>query len=116
MSRTNKLSDTIESEGDEIKRVLIVEDEKLIALALKSLVESLGYSVVEILGSGEEAIEFLKTNSVEIVLMDINLGSAMDGITAAEIIHATYGLPFIFISAFSDTETLKRAKKTRPYG
>lgn len=100
----------------EPSRILIVEDEKLIALSLKSLVESLGYPVVEILETGESAIEFLEKNPVEIVLMDIKLGSRMDGITAAEIIHKNYGIPFIYISAFSDSEIIERAKKTRPFG
>jgi signal transduction histidine kinase/AmiR/NasT family two-component response regulator len=98
------------------KTVLIVEDESIVALDLKQRLQSLGYKVVAIASSGEEAIEQAANNQPDLVLMDIKLKGELDGVEAAQVIRARQGLPVIFLTAYADAETLDRAKHTRPYG
>jgi signal transduction histidine kinase/DNA-binding NarL/FixJ family response regulator len=98
------------------KTVLIVEDESIVALDLKQRLQSLGYEVVAIASSGEEAIRQAASNQPDLVLMDIKLKGEMDGVEAAQVIRARQGLPVIFLTAYADAETLDRAKHTRPYG
>ena len=96
--------------------ILIVEDERITATHTKKILEKFGYQVTEMVGSGEEAISKAEELDVDLVLMDINLQGKMDGIEAAGIIRNRYGIPVIFISAYSDEETIQRAKLTEPSG
>jgi len=96
--------------------ILIVEDERITATHTKKILEKFGYQVTEMVGSGEEAISKAEDLDVDLVLMDINLQGKMDGIEAAGIIRNRYGIPVIFISAYSDEETIQRAKLTEPSG
>jgi CheY-like chemotaxis protein len=89
-------------------KVLIVEDESIIAWALQSLVEDLGHEVVDVVASGEAAIEAAVRHLPELILMDINLGRGLDGIEAAERIQAGRTIPVIFVSAYSDDGTRAR--------
>jgi signal transduction histidine kinase len=98
------------------KTILIVEDESIVALDLKRRLEALGYEVVGMVPSGERAIEQVASMLPDLVLMDIKLKGRMDGVEAAEAIRARFDLPVIFLTAYADTETLARAKHTRPYG
>jgi PAS domain S-box-containing protein len=75
----------------------------------------MGYEVPVIVCSGEEAIEKVKENKPDLVLMDINLFGGMDGIEAASKIHSFSDIPVIYLTAYSDDETLQRAKITEPY-
>ena len=97
-------------------KVLIVEDENIVALDIASRVESLGYAVAAVVRSGERAIEKVAETRPDLVLMDIRLRGALDGIQAAEHIHARFDLPVIYLTAYADEETLQRAKVTQPYG
>ena len=96
-------------------RVLIVEDEKIIALDLTMRLEELGYVVVDAVSNGLDAIAAVDNNQVEVVLMDINLEGEMDGIEAATIIKSKINLPVIFITAFADEITFSNATSTDPY-
>jgi PAS domain S-box-containing protein len=96
--------------------ILIVEDELIVAMELKSRLYDLGYSVCGIVASGEEAISRTIMQKPDIILMDINIKGAFDGIKTAEIIKADHDIPIIFITAFVDPKTLQRAKITEPYG
>lgn len=97
-------------------RILVVEDEAVIAVEIRHTLEALGYEVAAITPAGEEALEYLSAGSVDLVLMDIVLAGEMDGVRTAEIIRELHGIPVVFLTAFSDEETLSRVKLTGPYG
>lgn len=97
-------------------RVLIVEDEQIIALDLAQTLEDLGYRVAGVASRGDEAVVLAQSRQPDLVLMDIHLTGPTDGVTAAEKIRSTSGLPVVFITAFDDAKTIGRAKFTEPYG
>lgn len=98
------------------EKILIVEDEAIIALEMKSRLLENGYDVADILESGEEAIEYLRKNSVDLIIMDVHLAGDMDGTEAAKFINKKYEIPIIYLTAYSDEETVKKASKTMVYG
>jgi PAS domain S-box-containing protein len=97
-------------------KVLIVENEAIIALRIQEMVEQLGHTVLGVAASGEEAIELGSNSIPDIVLMDIRLDGEMDGIETAAKIRALWGAPVVFMSAQADGPTLKRARSTEPLG
>ncbi len=98
------------------ERVMIVEDESIVAMGIKHKLEDLGYRVVGIVATGEAAVETALTTEPDIILMDIVLKGDMDGIEAAQKIHRQLDTPIIYITAYSDEEVLERARITEPYG
>ncbi|MCE5249053.1 response regulator [bacterium] len=98
------------------KRILLVEDEILVAENMKRSFIRNGYEVPSIAVTGEEAIRFAGQDKPDLVLMDIVLTGQMDGIEAADKIRELYKIPVVFLTAYSDEETLKRAKITEPFG
>jgi PAS domain S-box-containing protein len=94
----------------------VVEDERIIALNLKENLESLGYAVPAIAATGEQAIAAATDLQPDLVLMDIRLKGAMDGIQAAEQIWERLQIPIIYVTGHSDRSTLERAKVTTPFG
>lgn len=96
--------------------ILVVEDEKIIAKGIEKRLKALGYAVAGLMGSGEEAVGKAVALKPDLVLMDINLGEGIDGIEAARRIQQQLDVPVIFLTAFSDDDTLQRAKKTEPHG
>jgi CheY-like chemotaxis protein len=96
-------------------RVLIVEDEGIVAMDLENQLVSLGYEVPAIAASGEEAIRRAAELGPDLVLMDIKLRGDMDGLEAAEQIRARADVPVIYLTAFSDWGTLQRAKASAPF-
>jgi len=97
--------------------ILIVEDEKIIAIDLQRRLERFGYSVVGMAGESDAAITMALEFNPSIILMDIMLnGSKLDGIDTALAIKAQRDIPFIFLTAFTDERTLERAKAVEPYG
>ncbi len=97
-------------------RILIVEDETIVALDLKMRVQALGFSVAGLAHSGEDAVRMNGELAPDLVLMDINLGKGMDGIEAATLIGAASHTPVVFITAYADPGTLSRARAATPYG
>jgi len=97
-------------------KIFIVEDEAIVAESLNDQLEALGYIVTGYAPSGEEALRNIKNNLPDLVLMDIMLEGEMDGVETAQQIKELYGIPVIFLSAYSDSETLGRAKLTEPFG
>ncbi|HEX8481164.1 MAG TPA: response regulator [Allosphingosinicella sp.] len=95
-------------------RILIVEDESVIAWALQSLLEDLGHEVVEVVASGEAALAAAAAHRPELILMDINLGRGLDGIEAAEQIRADGPVTVIFVSAYGDQSTMARIDERVP--
>lgn len=98
------------------KRILVVEDETIVALDLQSSLTLLGYEVVGTASSGEEAIAKAESTRPDLVLMDIILNGDMDGVQAAETIHSMLNVPVIFLTACADEKTLDRAKVSQPFG
>jgi len=95
-------------------RILIVEDEPIIAADMSLILEDLGYEVVGVKYDVPETIEFLENNSVDLLLLDINLDDGQDGIELAKIINERFQIPFIYLTSHSDTKTITRAKETNP--
>jgi CheY-like chemotaxis protein len=96
------------------KRIILIEDNNIISMDLKLLLESGGNKVVSIIESGEEAVTEVIKEKPDLVLMDIKLSKKMDGIEAAEKIHSVIDIPIIYISAYTDETTQKRAQSTNP--
>ncbi len=96
--------------------ILVVEDERIIAFDLKQRLQALGYSVVALAASGAEAIEKAAEFRPQVVLMDIHLEGAMDGIDAARAIHKRFHTPVVFLTAYAGDETLQRAQASLPFG
>ena len=99
-----------------IAAILIVEDENIVALDMKMRLESLGYRVMGVVDSGAAALEFLSTSTPDLVLMDIKLKGNVDGIETARLARERLDVPIIFVTAFTDEQTLDRAKLASPYG
>lgn len=97
-------------------RVMIVEDEMIVAKDLQRILKKLGYDTTDPFPSGQKALEQLEFLRPDFILLDINLKGDMDGIELAQHVMQDYGIPFIFITAFSDRNTLNRAKTVEPYG
>jgi PAS domain S-box-containing protein len=97
-------------------KILVVEDESIVAMDIKHRAEGLGYSVTGITPSGEGAIKKASETVPDLVLMDIVLKGDMDGVEAAQKIRDTLDIPVVYLTAYSDEKTLKRAKVTEPFG
>lgn len=97
-------------------KVLVVEDEGVVALDIMQELESSGYSVVGHVTNGEDAVNQAVALRPDVILMDVNIQGDIDGITAAEQISGKVGTPVIFVTAHADEVTLQRAKLTRPFG
>ncbi|MCC7430707.1 PAS domain S-box protein [bacterium] len=98
------------------KKILIVEDEAIVSKDLEIRLKNLNYQVVGIASSGEEAMEIVAENEIDLILMDIMLSGKKDGITTAQEINDNFNVPIIYLTAYSDKKTLERAKKTGHFG
>ncbi|TVR73021.1 MAG: GGDEF domain-containing response regulator [Spirochaetaceae bacterium] len=98
------------------RRVLIVEDEKIIALDLQRRLEKFGYRVVALCATAEEAVEAALEYLPDIILMDIMLGGERDGVDAAIEIKQKKNIPIVFLTAYADDKTVDRAKRAEPVG
>ena len=99
-----------------VPRVLIVEDERLIALDLQRRLTQLGYTVVGNVASGAQAIMAVDQLQPDLVLMDIRLQGEMDGIEAALRIQIDRPTPIVYLTAYVDDSTIQRAQATSPWG
>jgi PAS domain S-box-containing protein len=97
-------------------KILIVEDESIVALNIKNRLEKLGYGVVAAISSGEVAIQTAAETGPDLVLMDIKLKGKVDGIEAATTIRNQFQIPVVYLTAYADDETINRAKIAEPYG
>lgn len=95
-------------------KILIVEDEMIIARDIKGKLESLGYNVVGIVSSGEDAINKSETEKPNLILMDIELSGKIDGIEASKKIIENNNISIIYLTAYSDSKTFRRAISTEP--
>ena len=97
-------------------KIVIVEDEGLIAADLQGRLERAGYRVPGVAGTGNEALEVIRQKSPDLVLMDIRLRGNMDGIQVAERVRRDFDIPVVFLTAYEDRNTLERAGKTQAFG
>ncbi len=98
------------------KKILIVEDESIVGMAIQDKLELLGYEVPAVIDTGEEAVAEAQAIHPDMVLMDINLAGKMDGIEAAAQIRAQLNTPVIFLTAYADGNTVERVKAIEPHG
>lgn len=96
--------------------ILIVEDEAITAMDIKTRLSRMGYRVAGIAATGEQAIQLTEETHPDLILMDIKIKGPIDGIQTAELIHAQSNLPIIYLTAYADDATLQRAKLTGPSG
>jgi CheY-like chemotaxis protein len=89
-------------------KILIVEDENIIALDIRSMLEDLGYMVSAIVSTGEESIQKASKMKPDLVLMDIKLKGNIDGVSAGEEIYKQFQIPIVYLTAYSDNATMKR--------
>ncbi len=97
-------------------KILIVEDERIVAEDVKEGLQGLGYSVNQVARSGKMAIKMVEENRPDLVLMDIVLKGKMDGIETAEQIRSRFNIPVVYLTAYCDEKILERAKITEPFG
>ncbi|MGB7968471.1 MAG: response regulator [Methanobacterium sp.] len=97
-------------------KILIVENERIVADDIKQRLEDLGYEVIGISGNSEDALKKTGEIKPDIILMDIILTGEVDGIKTAQQISEIYSIPFIYLTAYYDDEILKRASLTQPAG
>ncbi|MGD9765871.1 MAG: response regulator [Candidatus Binatia bacterium] len=96
--------------------ILVVEDQAIVALDIKMTLTSLGYAVPDVATSGADAIGKVAALRPDLVLMDIHLPGAIDGIEAADAIRERFDVPVVYVTAYADPATLERARITEPYG
>jgi CheY-like chemotaxis protein len=94
--------------------ILIVEDEAVLAMVYLQQLRGLGYYEVGLASSGQDALAAVEESRPKLVLLDIKLRGDIDGIEVAEIIRRSHPIPIVFITAYSDPETLRRAWLTKP--
>ncbi|MEA2038554.1 MAG: PAS domain S-box protein [Thermodesulfobacteriota bacterium] len=97
-------------------KILVVEDERIVAEDIARILRNLGYDVLAIVSSGEDAVKIAEEKLPDLVLMDIMLEGDMNGIEAAGQIFSRFGIPVMYLTAYADDERLQRAKKTEPFG
>jgi signal transduction histidine kinase len=101
---------------EQLGRILVVEDERIVALDLVATLGDLGYVVIGSVSTGEDAVVCAQQNAPDVVLMDIRLAGTLDGIHAAQRIREVRDIPIIFLTAHADDDTLRRAKSAEPFG
>ena len=97
-------------------RILVVEDEALVARDLVNTVKSFGYEVTDLVQNGEAVVQSVEKNLPDLAIMDIVLKGSVDGIEAAAILWEKYYIPVVYITSFADDLTFERAKLTEPFG
>ncbi|MGA2478400.1 MAG: response regulator, partial [Spirochaetia bacterium] len=100
----------------EKSRIMVVEDEGVVALQIREALEGMGYEVPVVALSGEEALSKLLEVEPDLILMDIQLKGGLNGIEAARRLRLRLDVPVVYLTAFSDDETLDKAQLTEPYG
>ncbi len=104
------------TEDDKDITILVVEDESIVALDIIQKLRNLGFTPLKPVDTGKKAVASVIRDKPDLVILDIMIKGDVDGIETAALIRETRSVPFIFFSAFSDDETLKRVKQTEPYG
>ncbi|MGA1868437.1 MAG: response regulator [bacterium] len=99
-----------------MNKIMVVEDELIVAEDYKRCLQFLGYEVSAIVSSGEDAVKQVKENPPHLILMDIKLKGEMNGIEAAHLIHSDFDIPIVFVTGYADDTTLQEMIQSEPYG
>lgn len=97
-------------------KILIVEDERIVAMDLKNRLTKLGYRITGLAADSNKALTLINQDPPEIILMDIRIQGSLDGIETAALLQRTHSIPVIYLTAYSEQQTLNRAVATKPYG
>lgn len=97
-------------------KILVVEDESIVAEHIRRSLQKLGYSVSSVVNTGEKAVKEAEKHHPDLVLMDIVLQGEMDGIETSKQIRSRFNIPVVYLTAYSDEKILERAKITEPFG
>lgn len=100
----------------DVIKILIVEDESLVAMDMSDMLSKMGYEVLAAAYTYEEAVQLMTEQKPDIVLLDVNLGGSKTGIDLAQLIRSKYQIPFIFITSHSDRATVSKAASMQPNG
>ena len=106
----------MEQRGEIMAKVLVVEDERIVAEDIRRSLQNLGYDILAVVSSGEKAFQKIAEERPDLVLMDIVLKGKMDGIEAAKLIRTQFNIPIVYLTAYADEKLLHRVKATEPYG
>ncbi|RME79335.1 MAG: response regulator, partial [Chloroflexi bacterium] len=98
------------------KTVLIVEDESIVALDLKQRLIRMGFDVLDIVSSAESALQAVARTTPDLIFLDIRLKGDVDGVKLGMQLRRSLGVPIIFLTAMTDSETMRRARAVRPAG
>lgn len=109
-------SQSPEKQGMVKLRILIVEDERITSDHLRRLLKRRGYEIAGIASSGNDALDQMKQERPDLMLVDIGLPGICDGIQVAQRAREDYDIPVVFLTAFSDPDTIRRARISEPYG
>jgi DNA-binding LytR/AlgR family response regulator len=101
--------------GMAAKKIVIAEDEQIVAFEIENRVKNMGYKVAGVFDNGQEVLDFFEKNTADLVIMDIKLKGDMTGIETAEKLLETNDIPIIYLTAYSDDITIDKAKKTMAY-
>ena len=96
--------------------IIIVEDDEITALNLKLSLQKHGYNIIAMCDNAQDAKKEIETYKPNLIIIDISLQESNDGIELAKIIRERYGIPFIYLTSYSDDEIISQAKQTEPYG
>lgn len=96
--------------------ILIVEDENIIAMDIRFMLENLGYKISGVVSSGEDSIKKAYNMLPDLILMDIKLKGNIDGVSAANQIYKSLQIPVVYLTAYLDNSTMDRAKETMHFG
>lgn len=99
-----------------MKKILIVEDELIIASEIRRTLQRLGYEVIDVVSNGESALAVARDAKPDLILMDVNIDGPIDGIETARRVREQFQTPVVFLTALSDGPTIERAKQVEPYG
>lgn len=97
-------------------RILVVEDETIVAMDIQQMLEKLGYDVSAVVSSGEESLRKASLLKLDLVLMDIRLKGKIDGLKAAQHLKKRFNLPVIYLTAYGDEDTKKKTRKIKHFG
>ena len=97
-------------------KILVVEDESIIAIDIQNMLESLGYTIPAVIFSGEEAIKKSAEMQPDLVLMDIKLNGNIDGVEAAKQIRTRFNIPVVYLTAYSEDNIFHRTEIAEPFG
>ena len=97
-------------------KIIVVEDEGIVAMDISKCLSGLGYEVVFISDSGEKALNLLDSTEADLILMDVELKGSLNGIETAKIVKEKFSIPIVFLTAFEDEATIKKISEVSSDG